>query len=147
MGNVSSGFYNSSNCASINFKGNHLVIDYRLVLALTNASLMSATPPLLNQIRRTNDRLAQISKKKREEKKTSLLAKFVHAVLRFEKIRENSFWKQIRRGAKMRHEIGIPRAKPGIFLPLVVVIIRGERGWETEMAGPITGWEGDNDDT
>lgn len=47
----------------------------------------------------------------------------------------------------MRHEIGIPRAKPGIFLPLVVVIIRGERGWETEMAGPITGWEGDNDDT
>lgn len=96
MGNVSSGFYNSSNCASINFKGNHLVIDYRLVLALTNASLMSATPPLLNQIRRTNDRLAQISKKKREEKKTSLLAKFVHAVLRFEKIRENSFWKQIR---------------------------------------------------
>lgn len=73
MGNVSSGFYNSSNCASINFKGNHLVIDYRLVLALTNASLMSATPPLLNQIRRTNDRLAQISKKKREEKKTSLL--------------------------------------------------------------------------
>lgn len=81
--------------------------------------------------------------KKREEKKTSLLAKFVHAVLHF----ENSFWKQIRRGAKMRHEIGIPRAKPGIFLPLVVVIIRGERGWETEMAGPITGWEGDNDDT
>lgn len=96
MGNVSSGFYNSSNCASINFKGNHLVIDYRLVLALTNASLMSATPPLLNQIRRTNDRLAQISKKKREEKKTSLLAKFVHAVLHF----ENSFWKQIRRGGK-----------------------------------------------
>lgn len=48
----------------------------------------------------------------------------------------------------MRYEIGIPWARR--VFPLVVVIIRGERRWETEMAGPITvsgGGEGGNDDT
>lgn len=50
----------------------------------------------------------------------------------------------------MRYEIGIPWSSWVFPLPMLVVIIRGERRWETEMAGPITvegGGGGDNDDT
>lgn len=79
-----------------------------------------------------------------------MLTKFVF----FKKKRENKYdpfvvepWAN-GEGTKMRYEIGIPWARR--VFPLVVVIIRGERRWETEMAGPITvggGGEGGNDDT